>query len=202
MDPKTPSTQPILMPKRTTSMAEAVLLLVIVILFSWFIVLPKLSAYSASNKALSAVEGQLAQAEKDKEEITRLVTKLKSSSNAIELTDESVPLNGRVTKLQVLIEQLANFAGIQLSSMEVAGTGQVISAGNKQVLTDPYKSDRQLRTDEVTVILSGTVDQFRNFLELMENNTRILDVSDFAITSDQQSTRFTLTLKAYAYEVK
>lgn len=202
MDNRSNPIQPFTPSTKATSTVEVVLLVIIIALFTWFIAIPKFSTYRAANQALKTIEEQITKAEQEGQEITKLATKLKSSDQAVKLADEVLPLNGRITKLQVLVDQLASFSGLQLSSMDIPAMEQIISAGNKEVLAEPFKQERALRTDTVTVSLSGTVDQFRNFLELLETNTRLLSISDFRITSDAQTTKYTLTIKAYAYEVK
>jgi hypothetical protein len=67
------------------------------------------------------------------------------------------------------------------------------------VTGDPYGADRKLQTTSLELITTGTVDQFRNLLQLIETNGRIIDVSDLQLSNEQETTTYTIKLKAYSY---
>ena len=73
---------------------------------------------------------------------------------------------------------------------------------NKEVLAKPYESNRSLITTNVTVSVGGSIDQFKNFLTLLETSGRILDVESFTVNSSEGDVRYNLKLLTYAYEVK
>lgn len=77
----------------------------------------------------------------------------------------------------------------------------MISAGNKELIKDPFGAKRSLQTTKVTMFVTGTIDQFRNFLILLETSGRLVDVSDLDISTGDGLVRYRVTLKAYSYDV-
>lgn len=187
--------------KTTTSIVEIFLLVGILVIVAWFLVKPKYEQNKSLRNNLNTIQSEKATAENEIAELQTLVGKLKTSSDNLKLVDEALPLNGRVTKLQALVENLTISSGMQLSFMELSNSGNLVSAGNKNALSDPYGQNRELRTDQLSVSLTGTIDQFKNFLQLLETSSRIIDISDFQISREVDSLKFSMKIKAYAYEI-
>lgn len=185
----------------TSPLMQSVLLIVVIALFSWFIVKPALSQSQAVREELRVATEKRAAVENDKRELNRLVSQLQSSESDIKITDEALPLVGRISKLDVLVDTLAKSSGLQVINLSVAETGNSIAAGNKEVLADPYAAQRELQTQSMSILVSGTIDQFRNFLQLLETSGRLLDVSNLKVTSDTGAIKYNLTIKGYAYDV-
>jgi len=185
----------------TSPVAVIVLLVMIIVLFSWFILKPKMSSVSAQHGNLKTLKSQLSAVDNEKRELNRLVAQLADSKDEVTLTDEALPLSGRTSKVHVLVDNLAKASGLVISQITAEDVDDIISAGNKEVLKDPYKPQRKLYTSTVTVSVAGTVDQFKNFLELLETNGRVLDISQLEIIGDEGSTKFRVKIKSYSYEV-
>lgn len=197
-----PTIQSIYQNKQLTSPITQIVLLILVIgLFSWFILKPKLATVVKKHGELKVAEDQLAAIDQEKRELNRLVAQLQSSSNQVSLTDEALPLSGRTSKPHILLENLARSSGMVVVQITPEDTDDIISAGNKEVLTDKYKPTRKLHTSTFTVSVTGTVDQFKNYLQLLETNGRVLDVSSLEIIGGEPVTKFRVKIKAYAYEV-
>lgn len=185
----------------TGPLGQSVLLLVAIILVGWFLLKPAYTDYQTKRAELKAARQQLANIEKDKAELDRLASQLRNSEAEVKITDEALPLISRVTRLDVLLDTLAKSSGLQVGDIDAQGIDGIISAGNKEVLKDPFGANRSLQTTEVTMFLTGTVDQLRNFLQLLETSGRLVDVSDMDVATGDGVTRFRLTLKAYSYDV-
>ena len=186
----------------SSPLTQIIFLIIIIVLFSWFLVKPKLSESSVKHAELTTKKEQLAKIESEKRDLNRLIAEMQSSGEQVKLVDEAIPLTGRATKLNVLVESLAKSSGMEVASMTVDGLNELVSAGNKEVLDDPYKSQRSLMTTDMNVLLTGSIEQFRNFLQLLETSGRIVDVSELDVLGGDTITRFRVKLKAYAYEVK
>lgn len=185
----------------TGPLGQSVLLVVVIVLIGWFLVKPAYSAYQERHTSLQTAKQQLSDVEKDKADLDRLVSQLHNSEQDVKITDEALPLNGRISKLDVLINSLATTAGMQVTQIDVPDSADTIAAGNTDEVKDPFGQTRSLQTTKANVFVSGNIDQFRNFLQLLETSGRIIDVSGMNITTGEGVTRFQLTLKAYAYEV-
>ncbi len=179
---------------------QIVLLLIVIVLFSWFILLPKVSKTLTSRSALKASQNQLAKIESDQRELNQLVSKLKSSPEDVALVDEALPLNDRTSKTYVLLDSLVKSSGMTSTLINADDSKDVISAGDKATLQNPYQPGRSLHTITITASISGTMEQFRNLLQLIESNGRVLDVQSVDMIGGESETKFRLVVKAYTYE--
>lgn len=175
-------------------------LLIILVLFSWFILKPKLSQSTESRQTLKAAEEQYKVTQHDEQELNRLIGQMRSSSKEITKIDEALPLSGRASKAYVLLDNLVKTSGMSIILINTSDTADSISAGDKDMLKNPYQPGRSLHTLSFQVSISGNMDQFRNFLQLIETNGRVLDVTDVEVAGGDPITKFRVTVKAYAYE--
>ncbi|HMR55419.1 MAG TPA: hypothetical protein PKD34_02395 [Candidatus Doudnabacteria bacterium] len=180
---------------------QAVLMIVIIVLFGWFILSPKYASTNETKDKLSQVKSQRANLEADQQELNRLIAQLETSEEDIRILDEAVPLSGRPTQIAILIETFARNSALLVEQLNISGLEEAIASGDKAMLADPYKPGRELRTIEVTVEVTGNTEQFRNFLQLLEQSGRIIDVESLLVTSEEDVTSFSVRLKTYAFEV-
>ncbi len=202
MQNQSPSYNTIYAQKQLRSpMLQSVLLIVIIVLFGWFILQPKYASTKASRAELDSFKQQQATLEADREELNRLINKLEDSEDEIKLVDEAVPLKTRATEISVLIESYSRATGLLLSQLNITGLEKFIAAGDKESLENPYAPGRDLQTADVQVVVTGSIDQFRNFLQLLETSGRIIDVDNLEVTSTSEGVTFRLRMKTYAYMV-
>ncbi len=176
-----------------------IVLAVIAGLFTWFILIPKYQAYSANKDRLDGMQKQRLSLQNDTKDLNRLIESLDSSKEDVKLLDEALPLSDRATRTSVLIENYAISSGLQLAQLNVDGIEDTLSAGNKKDLTTPYDQQRKLTPSRMTVSVTGTVEQFRNFLELLEKSGRIIDVENLDVVTSESLVKFTVILNTYSY---
>lgn len=179
---------------------QAVLIVIILVLFSWFVVKPKLTSVNAARAELKSIEAKLSQTKGDEAQLNELLTKLHASADDVALVDEALPLSGRISKANVLMESLVQTSGMSLAQLSSTDSQKIVSAGDKSTLADPFTKKRSLYTITMTASITGTMDQFRNLLELMENSSRVLDVESLSVLGGDQQIKFRVIVKAYAYE--
>jgi Tfp pilus assembly protein PilO len=182
-----------------TSLIEIGALIAVIILVLWFFVLPKRAALNAQRTELKQQEEVLANSKKDSENLVRLISQLNRSGADIALLDEALPLESRITKLEFLLDSLISASGMRLGLMNVDATTLGVAAGDKKTLADPFAAPRKLQTITMEVNVSGNVDQFKNLLQLLESNSRIIDVVSIDITNEEEGSAFKIKLKSYSY---
>src|SRR5262249_25125949 len=84
---------------------QAVLIIILVVLFGWFVVLPKNSQVSEKKEQLATVAAQAQTLEADLAAVNKLVAELEASSDEVKLVDEALPLSNRPTKIALLVEE-------------------------------------------------------------------------------------------------
>ena len=190
-----------LAPEKTTntSMVELIALVVVIALGSWFFVRPQMATLKDSRAQLRQAETAYARVEEDKAELIRLSNQLKRSQADIVLVDEALPLQNRPTHVQVLLEGLAGAAGMTISSMDVQPAEKNIVAGDKTTLKDSYGVVRKVEPIVIELKVTGSIEQFKDLLQLIESNGRVVDITNFDMVDDQGNPTFKLKLKAYSY---
>lgn len=181
---------------------EIGLLAIIIILFSWFVLKPKVIALAQLKNEQQAIEQQQASVADQKNQLLELVSKLESSSTDLAILDEALPLNSRLTTMAVLTDNLAKSNGMSVASIAVDGaeSSKAIVAGDKATLTDPYKVERKLNTATVLITTSGTLEQFVGFLNAIENSTRVMDVQTIDISGQEQGQLlFKVKVRGYSF---
>ena len=183
-------------------MLQAILIIIVLVVFGWFILGPKYTQTMQTREELAAITEQRENLEADQAELNSLIAELEDSSEQVEILDEAVPLTGRPTRVSLLIESFAQNTGLVLSQLGVGQPDEFIASGNKAVLEDPYKPNRSLATIDVNISAIGSIEQFRNFLILLEQSGRIIDVESLSVSAGSDNNEaYNLRVKTYAYEL-
>lgn len=184
----------------TSPTIQAILLAIVLVIFVWFMVRPKLSSYIEVRSNQKVTEEKLKKTKADEADLNQLVSKLHDSKDEVSLIDEALPLSGRVSKANVLIENLVQSSGMTLAQLSSDDSVKLISAGDKDELANPYSADRTLHVIRMTASVTGTMEQYKNLLELIETSSRVLDIESMDVVGGDQQIKFRIIVKAYAYD--
>ncbi|MEZ4180648.1 MAG: hypothetical protein R3B41_04040 [Candidatus Doudnabacteria bacterium] len=176
----------------------AVLILVFIAIFVWFVVLPKKNSLQLQKLQLNYAQEQEQSLKFDEETLNKLVAELESSDKEIKTLDEAIPLDARPTSTALLIESYANSAGMTVGQLSLADIDLKFSAGDKELISDPYNAQRELVEQEILLVVTGSIDQFSGLLQLLENSGRLIDVKSMDVSVVEALT-FRLSLKVYEY---
>lgn len=177
---------------------QAIFVLIFLGLFVWFILLPKNQSVADMRVQLDAIKAQEQTLQQEAADLQKLIAKLENSDEQIRLLDEALPLDSRPTTTALMIETYATSSGLELAQVTIDDIDKKVSAGHKEVLDDQYSGKRELVTQNTSIVVTGTIDQFTNFLRLLESSGRILDVTELDIVSGESIT-FRLELDTYEY---
>lgn len=181
-------------------LVEAILLLVAVILFVNFLVLPKKHTLGDNKAELQQLTEQSNGIEEKTSQLSNLISQMKSSKKDIAVLDSALPLNSRVTTTHVLLDNIISSSGLTLANISASIDDSIIASGDKDLLANPFGPTRQLQSVTVNLGLTGTMDQFLSFLKSLESSARIIDVTSLEITGNKNNlASFKLILKTYFY---
>jgi len=176
------------------------LLIVVSALFTWFIILPKRSDLALKQEALAVIKKQESEIAGQLARLQELVDSLNASEKEIELLDQSLPLNGRITRFHFLIEALAQQAGVTLGNLNVSSPSTGPVAGDLAALDKPFKVDRKLQKLSGSVVVIGTLNQLKGFLEKVETSGRLIDITDVGIDAGTNGDlNLRLTINSYYF---
>jgi hypothetical protein len=186
--------------RNASNLFQGISIVIVLVLFSWFLIRPWMAKTIESRGKLKSAQKELSSIEADQMELNRLVTELHSSPEDVALVDEALPLNGRISKVYVLLDNLVRTSGMTMAVLSSEDSQSIISAGDKPVLAHPFQPGRKLHTIEIAASITGTMEQLKNLMQLMETNGRVLDVETLQVIGGDPVTKFRMTVKAYAYE--
>lgn len=181
---------------------EIILLCIIIVLFSWFVLKPKVIILAQKRVELKNVEQQQEMVKTKKAEFEALVSKMQGAKADFTILDEALPLQPRGTKLMLLVDGLAKTNGLFVTAVSLDGSesAKYIAAGDKATLNDPYAVARVVNPETVMVTATGSLEQFMGFLNAIENSTRILDIQSIDITAnDDGQLSFKVKIKGYIF---
>lgn len=182
------------------SILEIVALIVVIVLVGWFFVKPQMTTLSERKALLVQARTDYQNVEQEKSALAQLSAKLKSSGADITLIDEALPLQNRPTHLEVLLDSLITASGMKIVDMDFQPSEDAeVVAGDKTTLENVYGTNRKLTTTDLALTISGSIEQFRNFLQLVETNGRIVDVTSMDMVNEEGNPVFKIKLKAYSY---
>ncbi len=181
---------------------EAILFLVVIGLFYWFIISPKQDSIKAIEVQYDHLKQQEALIQKSKKDLNQALSDLKNHPQEISQMDEALPLDNRVSKLYIALSSLTEGSGMTVGNINISYGGAAPMAGDKSVLTDPYGQKRSVQKLTTTLTISGTFDQFQALLEKLQNSGRIINMNSLNVASNQGGIYdFSVNLEAYYFVV-
>ena len=180
---------------------EVILLVIVAGLFYWFIVLPKQSSNHAQSQQYTALVATQSTLMDNKNKLEAAVADMQSHPEALAEMDEALPLDNRVSKLYIALEQLTQSSAMTVGDINVNYRSDENASGDKTMLANPYAAPRTLQKMVTTLTVTGTFDQFQGLLQKIESSGRLLNVTGIAINPGRENVfDFQVNLEAYYYE--
>jgi Tfp pilus assembly protein PilO len=182
---------------------QIIMLVVVIVLVSWFLLRPKMSEVAQSKAKIEDLTQAKETATDTINKLESLITKMNASTEDIKKLDELLPLEGRPTKVSVMLEKYVQNAGMSLANIAVESPDnkEQVVAGNHQLLDKPYEQARTQQVLEASASVTGSVEQFESLLKTLEASSRILDVQQIEIKADdEKAITFRLKILTYFYE--
>lgn len=179
---------------------EIVLLVVIIVIFYWFVVKPKGLEVSELNAKLVVLQTEQETAAAQKKTLQELVAKLKRQPAEVAKLDEALPLEGKLTVVQLILEKFALDAGVNMNNANFSLSTEGPAAGDLKLLADPYGANRTLNKMQGSVAITGVLSQVQGFLQKLETSGRIFDIDSVQLsTGIEEEVVVNLNLSTYYY---
>lgn len=163
---------------------EIVILIVVCGLFGWFVILPKRAEVDSRQGLLNKYSEENKKMRNTLDTLNALVREVKSHPSEIVKLDDAIPLEGKPTYLQILVQRLAESAGVTVQDVNVSGITGVV-AGNAELVKNPFGTQRSLQKLSGAVYVLGNFPQLLSFLNKIETSGRVIQVSDVEIQGGQ-----------------
>jgi Tfp pilus assembly protein PilO len=182
------------------SLFEVGLLIIISGLFFWFIVLPKKAEVDLKINDLATIQQRGSQASGQLDELKNLIGSLPSNTQNTAILDQAIPLDGNVIKLQLLIQSIAQSAGVTLGNVSISGNPNGAIAGDTALLANPYGVARKLKTLDGALYVIGSFNQLQALLQKLESSGRLIDIDNLAISQGSEGNLgLSINFKAYYF---
>lgn len=205
MDIKLPTTLPKVklnpsLSKAKVGWGEVALLVIIIGVVFWFLILPKNSEVKSEHQQLEALSARTVEIQGQAAVLKNLVDSLSASGKDVEKLDEGLPLTGRTTRLQMLLEGIASSSGMNNTKISVDNPSSGVVAGDVALLENEFKAGRSLQVVSAFVDVTSTMDKLVVFLQKLERSGRIFAVKTLEIgPAEDQQLNMKLTLDAYYF---
>jgi Tfp pilus assembly protein PilO len=187
--------------KAQYSIFELVLLIAVIVLFSWFILQPKRAELSVQNQQLSQLTAESEKLNFELKTLQNLIATLQNHKQDVLNLDEALPLDGKITKLHLLLQTLIGSTGATLGDLSVSQTSDFIAAGNTALINAPFAAKRSVKRITGSLTLFGNFFQLQEALKKLENNSRIMDIlSVDMVGSKDDKLDLKLNFQTYYYE--
>lgn len=183
---------------RPASVFSLVALLIAFILIMIFLVFPQQSLVSEQKNQLAADAASQQELANYEAKLNSLLSDLQSSSNEANLLllDAAIPLDTRISKVHYLLDSLAKVSGMTVLNINF-DSAELVSAAKDEPKAG---AKGNLKTIEGTANFSGTIEQFKQFLTLLETNSRIVDLDTIEVAvAENSDLLFKLKIKTYFF---
>lgn len=187
----------------TRSGVQVILLLVVIVLFAWFIVLPASRTLGDRQEQVRQAKNELKDIEDNTANLRNLIDQLNNPDNQkdVQSLDQALPIDDRISKAHILFDQIVKASGMTLASVSIdQSTATSVVAGQKDDVNHPFQQERKQHVTQATLGVTGSIEQGVGLMQLLENDARVIDVDAIDVTSDGSGKlSFRLKLKLYYY---
>lgn len=160
---------------------EAVLLLVVCGLFTWYIILPKRAENNKKREVYVELSNKKDKIKKDAETLLAKANELKERKDDVEKLDRALPLTSNAPQLEIIIQKMASDVSVELGAVNISGVSEKYSSGDKEFLANPFKVQRKVQKASGDLIAKGTLNQLMAFLHEVEASGRLINVQSIEI---------------------
>jgi Tfp pilus assembly protein PilO len=183
------------------SLTEVGFLVILIGLFTWFMVLPKWDSYKIKKDTLAKLNDDLSKVDGQITDLQNSLKVLENNSQNFSRLDEAFPLRTNPTTLQILFEEMTRNSDVTTRNLSISDGQERTYAANKDLLENPYKVSRVLRKFSGSIDVSGEFAKLQSFLKKIEHTNRLIKVSSMEIQREQGNTLLMkLNFEAYSYE--
>ena len=199
--PQANKVKTLIRPSRSNATVFEAFIMIALLAVSYpYLIHPKQNELSENQARLTNLKKDLGQFEQTKSDLENLKRILNKPENAakINVIDEALPLQTRVTRTYELVDDLISRSALTKGNLSVDQSidlaGVFLGKGSEFAL------QRKVIPVNIDISLTGTIDNFAGFLQLLEQENRVFDLQSLDITPEKEgSLAFHMVLKTYLY---
>ncbi len=172
------------MNSKDKSLAGAIMLSAAAFAFFYF-VLPSYDQTKALNKAVAGRKDLLESRSKIIGQILKLREEYNANKEGLDKISIIIPSQKHIPELISALESMAGSTGVALTRLNIGGT--------------PTKETDEVASLPVTVKLTGSYQSYKNFLNLIEANRRLINIGLSKASLNETSGNLTIDLSGRTY---
>lgn len=157
----------------------------IVLIFT--LVLPKYQDLAVLKEEILLKKSEFQSQEKYFQDLKKIAESLMEYATSISKIDYALPPEPYPAELLNFIQKVSSQSGLSLKAIDL-------------VSTTPIENEK-IKESRVKLGLIGDYPQLKNFLSILENSARVIEVENISFVSSEKEIpfEFNLTLKVYSY---
>lgn len=163
-----------------------------------WVVVPKYDAVSALMKEVSILQNDLSKKIEIKQKIDELEARYETYKGQLMKVSKILPAAKDYPGLLVTIQQLTSTAGLLMNDIDIKAEEAAAAKGIIKAGKTAAAEEEIFKKLAISLSVSGSYEQFKSFLGLLETNIRIIDVESVEFTySDKELTKFNIRANTY-----
>ncbi|MFH1036847.1 MAG: type 4a pilus biogenesis protein PilO [Patescibacteria group bacterium] len=160
-----------------------------VIAFSMGLIMPKYQVLQLKQAEVDAKQRELENREEYYQEIARISEELKQKNEEVSKISSAFPDEVSAPSMLDFFQRKASDSGLILKQAS-------------DISSSPNSKDSAIKENTITLSLSGFYHDFKNFLSVLENSARIIEVDNISFSSPGRETSpfsFEIVVKFYSH---
>lgn len=148
---------------------------------------PKAGKLSALREEIALKELNLLSQENYFKDLTAISEEVKKYESSLSKIDSALPQKFSLPDILNFIQTASSQSGLSLKTVS-------------PTLSAPSQEEKEIKKKIINVVLTGDYGSFKNFLSILENSSRLIEVENIAFDySKEGAYNFNLTIAVYSY---
>jgi len=105
--------------------------------------------------------------------------------------------NPATPDLLVNLNAISSSAGMVMENIDIKSAASALAGRTSRAASASGQSAQNFKTASISLTLAGTYDSLKNYLRLLEDNLRIIDISSIEFETKEGVFEFSIEMRAY-----
>jgi Tfp pilus assembly protein PilO len=159
----------------------------VIVIFGWYMIMPKRTQIKEAEDILKVNLDEKSKLDGEVATLKALIEEMRTKQRQLGYLDEALPLDARITKLQILAEKIAGDSGVTLADSNFSPQEELVFGKTPEQQKDPYSQQYSLKTISGSLYVVGVYDQVKDFLKRVEQSGRVIDVTSVELLGNREN---------------
>ena len=164
---------------------EAFAILIIALALGFFLLLPKCQSLRDLQSKVQIKTGELREREEYYAGLRAIMDDLNYYRENLEKIGSALPAGADAAAMMDFAKNAAMHSGLSVKGIEYSGAG-ADAGGASNAADDPTLSEVSLKNYTISLKLSGSYGNFKSFLAVIENSSRLITIESLGVASKSE----------------